>query len=483
MRKHVFLALFAGVVAGVLGTAALAPAETLSSARSLDASRPHVQAGFQAVRGFDLQAALDAAKPGDVVDVPAGVYEGVVNLREGVTLLGAGPEKTVLRNGPDAPVVVGAKNAMLVGFTIEGGRIGVECTGDYMGIFQNVIRNNREMGIHVVGGSAVIANNLITGNQGLGAIAVNSANPFILNNTIVNNAGNGVWAWYAPGPVLMNNVFRGNTQSVMAGAGAEVKSAFNALDTPAAVNGTVTPAGENFPVAVTFEDASTGDFRLKSEGGRIDGTLVRGFTNSLNPNGDLGIAFSGTPDLATYRSLMTTLLEEAVYLQPSVRYDLTEDIGLFGVTTRFDRANFTVRSSTPNTVISDSIAYDRTTEFLLNVEPIREGDFSAVAVRNNQTEGQERDRYVLDNVFFHPGSYAYSDNGNLVFERETGFSRIEVLLPEGYRPVSVNQPATFAWEGHRVMVRVNGTGMTTVKVEMAHDLPTKHDVFGLGSQE
>ena len=45
----------------------------------------------------------------------------------------------------------------------------------------------------------------------------------------------------------------------------------------------------------------------------------------------------------------------------------------------------------------------------------------------------EKDRYVMESVFYRPESYHFDRDGNLRFLRDTNFARVRVLPPEGYR--------------------------------------------------
>lgn len=442
MRKATVLALF---------TVAFAVGATFTPANALDLVRTN-PAFHEVSATFNLSQALESAQSGQIIQVPEGVYEGSFTLREGVTLLGAGAGKSILRGSSNRPVVIGAKNAMVMGFTIEGGHAGIDTDGAYMGIFQNDIRNNAQMGVHVIGGSAVIANNHFSGNGGLGAIATNSSNPFILNNTIEGNE-KAVWAWYHPSPVVMNNRISGNAQSIFAGAGAEVVSSYNEIDRPAI-------ALEGSKVDSTLDFVLSGGENL---------VTPRGYTNSINPNAEIGIAFSGHPTIEIYQNLMHSLVADAVYHMPSVRYDLGTKAGMFGVTTRFPNPNFTVQSSTPDTRITDIVALDTKTEFMLETKEIQVGSFPAVQVRDTEAASRQRDRYVLDNLFFHHGSYTHSGNGHMLFERETAFARIEVLLPEGWEPVAVNLPYTRSEDQGRTLLTINDPGHTLLKIEIAEN--------------
>lgn len=71
-----------------------------------------------------IQAALDAAKPGDGVFVGNGVYREVLSLKTSVTLRGVDPTVTVIDGGGAGPVISVplGMGATISGFTITGGR-------------------------------------------------------------------------------------------------------------------------------------------------------------------------------------------------------------------------------------------------------------------------------------------------------------------------------------------------------------------------
>lgn len=409
---------------------------------------------------FDLQDSINRAKAGQVITVPAGVYAGPILMKEGVTILGAGPGKTILRGDGQQPVVRGAKNSIIVGFTVEGGSVGIQARGTYMGIFQNVIRANTQSGISVEGGSALIANNIIQNNGGLGGVAVNSGNPYLLNNTLVENANQGVWAWYQPGPTLVNNVITNSPMAVMVGAGAKARTSNNLLNANQPIEGGNLSASDVVGV-VEFADVANADYRL------VGGPT--GYAEPLlNPNGNLGVAFDSKPSIDSYRQLMQQVLGDVVLEHPAVTYDLSDKMGVFYVTTRHPFANFAVRSSTKDTIIEDIHAFDVKTQWLLNADLQYQQEYPLVFVQNDGFKDKGRDRYVLENVYTHPGSYFQSENGDLTFTRETSFSRIEILVPAGYSAVEVNADAKVerTAEGREKVV-ITEMGGTTFKVRMS----------------
>lgn len=420
------------------------------------------------VAEFNLQARIDAAQAGDVIRVPAGVHTGSFALKDGVTLLGEGPGQSILDGAGAHAVVTGAKDAKLVGFTVRNGQAGILVRNGYMGIFQNHIADNAKMGIHIIGGSSVIANNLIEDNSGLGGVAVNSGNPYLLNNTIANNSGNGVWAWYAPGPVLLNNVLSGN--GIASGSGAEVKTGYNLVDADLSVKLHETDKVAN----IEFANAAAGDFAIVDEDLAVTGFAQPG----LNPAGEVGMAFSSKPTLAAYGRLMDQIEREVVYEHPVVTYDLTEDLGSFLVTTKFPTANFSVQSSTKDTVIESIQAFDAETDTDLAASFEADSEFPLVRVFNQQFTERGRDRYVLQNLYYHPGSYYATGKGGLVFSRETSFSRIEVVLPAGFVPANVSLPATFSETADgRVMVSMADIGTSTFNLHLVKSNSMLSDLY------
>ncbi len=145
-----------------------------------------VPAQFQSI-----QKAVDASAPGDKVQVAQGTYFEHVTLKKGVILEGGwnsgftkrSPAKfETIIDGARAkgPVIKGADNAILDGFTIIHGSL--EDTGD----------DRAGSGIYCKGTSPVIRNNDIRENEPSGVLCEKS-HAQILNNRIHNNAQAGVF--------------------------------------------------------------------------------------------------------------------------------------------------------------------------------------------------------------------------------------------------------------------------------------------------
>jgi len=188
---------------GGLGYVLVASADGYTIARSapFDARplvfhvKPAAQGGSDLYDGLSweaakatVQAALDAAFPGDEVWVSEGTYLGRVNLRSGVALYGgfAGTEEgrderdwnahpTVLDAEKKTRVVSAtdlAQEVVIDGFTVRNGSIST-----YGG------------GIYASNTDVVVTNNTITGNSapGGGAIYCYKGNARIMDNTITDN--------------------------------------------------------------------------------------------------------------------------------------------------------------------------------------------------------------------------------------------------------------------------------------------------------
>ena len=177
----------------------LAFVATVLSVASVAAEELHVPGDFATI-----QAALDAAQPGDAILVDPGTY--VENLQfngKNVTLQSTqGPGGTTIQGTGGTTVNIGPNGAIL-GFTITGG------TATF------------GAGMSVNGGGTVIRGNVFDGNQqgsgGFGAaIGGNNSSPTIEQNVFQNNSCDGqflsgVVAFVnTSSPRIVNNVFQDN---------------------------------------------------------------------------------------------------------------------------------------------------------------------------------------------------------------------------------------------------------------------------------
>ncbi len=169
-----------------------------------------------------IGAALDAARPGDVVSVAPGVYREDVRLKDSVAVISATAGAAVLQGRSDSAVVAahGVHGARLSGFKIDGqgarNAVGILLRAAAVEVVDVEISGAGLAGVLVEGASeAVLQANLIVDNPGSGVYVRGAeARPRLVQNVI---SGNGT-ARQAPGvliegaarPMLRRNVITGN---------------------------------------------------------------------------------------------------------------------------------------------------------------------------------------------------------------------------------------------------------------------------------
>lgn len=151
-----------------------------------------------------LFAALEVARPGQAVGVPAGVFDEPIALKPGVALLGAGAGASVLRAGGRAGgwLVTGGDGVVISGFTLQGGGARGGLNGASVGDGAEVSNNafldfagpsGVALALRGARTAARVVNNVFRGN----GIAIYRDGPAELRRNAF--VGNGQWS-YANGP-------------------------------------------------------------------------------------------------------------------------------------------------------------------------------------------------------------------------------------------------------------------------------------------
>jgi hypothetical protein len=147
-----------------------------------------------------IQAALNAAIPGDIVNVNAGVYNENIIMKKGVVLLGAiaadgGPDITIIDGGGGGTVVfcdTMNNTTIISGFTIRNGEIGIECrnaSDPYL--VRNLINTNSVTGINIDNCRPWVEHNTIVDNNT--GVSIDCNAPTIIHNIMASNLSTGLY--------------------------------------------------------------------------------------------------------------------------------------------------------------------------------------------------------------------------------------------------------------------------------------------------
>lgn len=235
-------------------------------AASAAATATAVAATIRVPQDFaSIQAAIQAAQTGDVIEVSAGTYVETIDfLGKSIIVRAVGAVDATVIDGGGAGATVTFQNgesasSVIEGFTIRGGSgavVGTSTIGGGVFVFTasptirgNEIRQNTANfggGIGCLGtGQPVIEANRIVSNRadiseeiplgrGGGIYCSDLAAPFVLRNEIINNTsqfrGGGVFADLSAGPLLEGNLLFGNDTAIE-GAGLAVMAGANVIAT------------------------------------------------------------------------------------------------------------------------------------------------------------------------------------------------------------------------------------------------------------
>ncbi len=241
--------------------------------------------------GQTIQAAVDAAQPGDTINVTGTCNENVLvpNDRVRVFLQGGG---TAVINGPDSsrPVIdIRGKAISVQGFTIRGGRDGIEVHRSANAVINSNVIENMAAGIVVYEVAfAVITNNMIQNHSQVGIllqgavsanIGVNSASDSVASPNTIRNNGNGILLSGAAQANIIGNTIRNNSNNgITLNRGAQANIAKNTINAN---------AGEGI-LAFEGAGANLGGASENTFGGLLP---LLGFANiTTSNNGDFGIA-------------------------------------------------------------------------------------------------------------------------------------------------------------------------------------------------
>ena len=289
--------------------------------------------------GMSIQAAVDAADPGDTINVPAGTYTEQVTITKSLTLVGENRDTTIIKapatipvaSDPNSYVVKIAGSGVdvdLSGFTVSGpgpsgcGSIGygiVVRDGAHANIHDNKVLDIRDnpfsgcqngVGI-VVGrsawsttGTAEITDNIITGFQKNGIVVSNTGSSATISGNTVTGAGptaviaqNGIQVSSGANATVNGNTVQNiswnlNASWVSAGmllydAGTVNMSGNTITDVQAAIYSILTD-GTFDNNTITTTSTGVGNPPAGVYGLAIEGGVVTASDNTITDNGTAG---------------------------------------------------------------------------------------------------------------------------------------------------------------------------------------------------
>lgn len=171
-------------------------------------SRHAVAAQINAAPGQQLQAVVEQAQDGDVVELAPGDYRGQLRIERPVSIV-AKSGATVIGDGEGSVITITAPDVTIRGLTIKGS--GRDLQGMDSAVFlaktaeRALVEGNRIegnlFGVYVHGATdAQVRDNVIEG----------------LRDGRIANAGNGVSLWNSPGAKIVNNDIRYGRDGILA---------------------------------------------------------------------------------------------------------------------------------------------------------------------------------------------------------------------------------------------------------------------------
>jgi len=172
--------------------------------------------------GDSIQAVINAANPGDVIRVAAGIYRENLFVNKTISIFGEAPTNTIINGGANGHVIhIISPNVVISGFTIQNGTSydtsyfpsGIFVGSNFVEIRNNLLKDNF-CGLQVMHSSNCrIFNNSIIENSYAGIyIRGGSSNNIFFENTIKNNNVFGLWIDSSPSNTFYHNNFVNNAQ-------------------------------------------------------------------------------------------------------------------------------------------------------------------------------------------------------------------------------------------------------------------------------
>jgi parallel beta-helix repeat protein len=162
-----------------------------------------------------IQAAVDAASPGDNIEVWNSTYGEHITVNKQLSIYSRDGAAVTLVDGSDVGscFYVTANGVSITGFTVQNGEYGIRlCDSNYSTVTENTVRSNNNYGISLRGGCVFteISDNMVTSNQGHGIYMDGGANNNLIGNTVTSNDDHGIYLWASDENEVANNTIEFN---------------------------------------------------------------------------------------------------------------------------------------------------------------------------------------------------------------------------------------------------------------------------------
>jgi len=164
------------------------------------------------VRYSSLQGAINNATANAIIRVSARNYTENITIDKPIVLEGENKTTTVIsHNASYYTITLNADNVRIRDFTVKNGYYAIFCSAAHFNITieNNIISDNKVVGVSLVGSGHSVRNNVIANNN-FGVLLGNYGNNTIANNTIVGNSATGVELRNSKNNVIANNTVLDN---------------------------------------------------------------------------------------------------------------------------------------------------------------------------------------------------------------------------------------------------------------------------------
>jgi nitrous oxidase accessory protein len=147
--------------------------------------------------GQNIQSYINAAKPGQIIEVPNGTYHERVNVTKQLTLIGVG-KPLVDAGGKGSAITISANGSTLIGFAATGSGKGA-----------------KDAGIRVLSRGNILKENIAIKNGNYGILLYHASNNTLIENAAVDNQNSGIMMVHSNNNQVFSNYASLNQDGIL----------------------------------------------------------------------------------------------------------------------------------------------------------------------------------------------------------------------------------------------------------------------------